>query len=99
MTANGGGQQPTESQPQRYDISGGEGAQDNHDGVGCYLIVRVIELSDGKKVGKKYTMALGSRQKQIKAQQPSKNMPAQQERDETWGATAGEQGRSAIWSF
>jgi hypothetical protein len=40
---------------------GGEGAQDNHDGVGRYLIVQAIELSDGKNQEQKYTMALGGR--------------------------------------
>ncbi len=62
MAATGGGtQQPTKSRPQWYEIVGGEGAQDNHDGVGRYLIVQAIELSDGKNQEQKYTMALGGR--------------------------------------
>jgi hypothetical protein len=36
--------------------------QDDHDGVGCYLIVWAIELSDIKNQEQKYTSALGSRQ-------------------------------------
>jgi hypothetical protein len=51
----------------------GDGAQDNHNGVGHNLIVWAIKLSDGKNQEQRYTMALGSRQKQIKMQQPTKN--------------------------
>jgi hypothetical protein len=43
-----GTQPPTESRSQRYDIARGDGMKDNHDGVGCYLIVWAIELSNGK---------------------------------------------------
>ena len=36
--------------------------QDDHDGVGCYLIVWAIELSDIKNQEQKYTPALGGHQ-------------------------------------
>jgi hypothetical protein len=54
----------------------GDGVQDDHDGVGRYFIVWAIKLSDGKKSGERYTMALGGRQTQIKMQQPTKNTRA-----------------------
>jgi hypothetical protein len=54
----------------------GNGAQDDHDGVGRYLIVWAIELSNGKNQEQRYTMALGSRKTQIKMQQPTKNTRA-----------------------
>ncbi len=73
LPLEGEAQQPTESWSQQYDIAGGDGVQNDHDGVGRYLIVRAIKLSDGKNQEQKYTMALGGRQIQIKTQQPTKN--------------------------
>jgi hypothetical protein len=61
----------------------GDGAQDDRNGVGCYLIVWAIKLSDWKNQEQRYTMALGGCQTHIKMQQPTKNMRAQQGRDET----------------
>jgi hypothetical protein len=37
-------------------------ARDNHNGMGHYLIVWAIELSDEKNQEQKYTSALGGRQ-------------------------------------
>jgi hypothetical protein len=36
----------------------GDGAQDNHDGVGRYLIVWAIKLSDGKNQEQRYTIVV-----------------------------------------
>jgi hypothetical protein len=44
----------------------GDGAQDDHNGVCCYLIVWAIELHDGKNQEQRYNMALGGHQTQIK---------------------------------
>jgi hypothetical protein len=41
------------------------------------------QIERWKKSGKKYAMALGGRQTQIKMQQPTKNMRARWGRDET----------------
>jgi hypothetical protein len=76
-----------------------DGAQDDHDGVGHYLIVWAIELSGGKNQEKRYTMALGGHQTQIKMQQPTKNMRAWWGRDETWGATGRECGGARFDCF
>jgi hypothetical protein len=51
----------------------GDGVKSDHNGVGRYLIVWAIELSDGKNQEQRYTVALGGRQTQIKIQQPTKN--------------------------
>jgi hypothetical protein len=54
----------------------GDGVQDNHDGVGRYLIVWAIKLSKRKNQEQSCTMALGGHQSQIKMQQPTKNTRA-----------------------
>jgi hypothetical protein len=54
----------------------GDGAQDNHNGVGHYLIVWAIKFSNGKNQEQRYTMALGGHQTQIKTQQPTINTRA-----------------------
>jgi hypothetical protein len=61
----------------------GDRMQDDHVGVGRYLIVWAIKLSNRKNQEQRYTMALGGRQTQIKMQEPTKNMRAQWGRDET----------------
>ena len=50
LPLDGGTQQPTKSRPKRWDIVGGDGAQDNHDEGGRCSIVSAVEFGGKKKI-------------------------------------------------
>jgi hypothetical protein len=51
LPLDGGTQQPTEIWPKQWNIVGGDGAQDNHDGGGRCHIVSAVKFG-GKKINK-----------------------------------------------
>jgi hypothetical protein len=73
----------------------GDGTQDDHNGVGRYLIVWAIKLSNGKNQEQRYTMAPGGHQTQIKFNNQPKTRALNGE-EMRRGATGGEHVGSAI---